>query len=118
MGKGLYQLNELKDDGIDYLKLRWAALRLEVVDKLSEGISKAFGYLILIVLIFLALGFLMTALALWIGDMLGHPSLGFLIAGGGFLLGAVLIFFLGKRMLAGTMVRYFVDLFFTDKYDE
>jgi hypothetical protein len=115
MGRGLDQLGELKDDGIDYLKLRWASLRLEMVDKLSDGVSKAFGYLIFIVLILIALGFLMTALALWIGEMLGHPSLGFLIAGGGFLIVAVIIFFLGGKMIVGTMIRYFVDLFFTDK---
>lgn len=115
MGKGLDQLCELRDDGIDYLKLRWASLRLEAVEKISSGISKAFGYLLAIVLVIIAMVFLTTALALWLGEILGHPALGFLVGGGVFIVAALVLFLLGGKMLDNTMVRYFIGLFFTDK---
>ena len=115
MGKGLDQLSELRDGTVDYLKLRWASLRLEAVEKISGGISKAFGYLLAIILIVFALAFLTTALALWLGELLGPLSLGFLIGGGVFVIGALVMFILGRKLLDNTMVRYFIGLFFTDK---
>ncbi len=115
MGKGLDQLSELRDGTVDYLKLRWASLRLEAVEKISGGISKAFGYLLAIIFVIIALAFLTTALALWLGELLGHLSLGFLIGGGVFVIGALVMFILGRKLLDNTMVRYFIGLFFTDK---
>jgi hypothetical protein len=115
MRRGFDQLCELKDEGIDYLRLRWASLRLDAVDKISGSLSKAFGYAIALFLVFFALVFLMIALALWVGEELGCPALGFLIAGGGFLIGGMIMFFVGKDMINNTLVRYFIDMFFTEK---
>ncbi len=115
MGRGFDQLTGLKDDAAEYLKLRWTSARLEAVDKISGGLAKALGYAVFVALALSALVFLMVALAIWIGEMLGHASLGFLIAGGGFLLAAAIVMLVGRRLFANTLVRYFVDLFFTDK---
>jgi hypothetical protein len=116
MTNGFDELRSLGDEAFDYLKLRWASFRLATVDRLSDSAAKAIGAMIAGVVLLFALVFLMVALALWIGEMLGHYSLGFLIAGGGFLLVGVVLWLVGRRLFAGTMVRFFVDMFFTD-YD-
>lgn len=114
MANGFDELRGLGEETLDYLKLRWASLRLATVDRLSVAAAKALGALVALSVILFAVVFLMIALALWIGEMLGHASLGFLIAGGGFLLVGIILFYVGRRMFAGTMVKYFVDMFFTD----
>ncbi len=114
MANGFDELRGLGEETLDYLRLKWASLRLGTVDRLSSIAALALGRAIAFVVILFAVVFLMIALALWIGEMLGHPSLGFLISGGGFLLIGIIFYFLGRRMFGGTMVRWFVDLFFTD----
>lgn len=114
MGKGLDQLEDLRDDGVRYARLKWAQIRLRIVDNTSTLLSKAFGYIIFLVLIFLALAFLMVALSLWIGEMLGHMSLGFLISGGAFLIGGLVVYFIRDKLVADTLVRYFIDIFFPE----
>ena len=114
MGQILDRLNELKDDGMDYARLRWASMRLAAVDKISTTLSKAFGYLIFLILLFAALAFFMVALALWLGELLGHMSLGFLISGGAFLVACIITWFLGRRMVVNTIVRYMIDIFFPE----
>ncbi len=118
MGSGIDKLTGLKDDAIDYARLRWASLRLDAVDKLSGGVSKVLGYLIAVFILLFALAFLMFALALWVGEMLESPALGFLIAGSGFLLIGILTFFIGRRLLVNPVVKFFANLFFTDKDDD
>ncbi len=117
MGRGFDQFFELRDEGLDYLRLRWARARLGIVEKLSTGIAKAFGWVIFVVLVLSGLSFMMVALALWLGELLGDPVWGFLIAGGIFLLGAALMLLVGRRLVANSMVRYFIDMFFTENDD-
>jgi hypothetical protein len=118
MGNGLEQFDELKEELVEYLKLRWASFRLGAVDGISSGLAKAFGYVIFLALIFIALTFLMFALALWLGEVLGHPALGFLIAGGAFLVAGIAIYFVHDRLGRNAIVRYFVDVFFSEKDDD
>ncbi len=114
MGRGLDDFLELRDEAYDWVRLRWANLRLGVVEKLSVGMGKAFGWVIFILLVLSAITFLMIALALWLGELLGHTSYGFLIAGGALLLCAVIGLLVGGRLVTNSMVRYFVDMFFTE----
>jgi hypothetical protein len=118
MRNGMEQFTELREELVEYLKLRWAAFRLGAVDGISSALAKAFGYIIFLVLIFIALIFLMMALALWLGDVLGHPALGFLVSGGAFLIAAIVIYFVHYRLGRNAIVRYFIDLCFSDKDDD
>ncbi len=118
MGKFVDQIEDLRDDGAEYLRLKWAEIRLTAVDKISTTLSRALGYVLFLVLIFIALAFFMVALALWLGEILGHQSLGFLISGGAVLIAAVVVYFAGGRLMVDTLVRYFVDIFFTENDDE
>jgi len=120
MGVGFDRLYGLRDEGLDYLKLRWTSLRLTAVEKIAGSLSKAFGIALSLVFVLTALIFLMVALALWIGEMLGHPSLGFLITGGGFLVLGIVLFFVGKILVANSLVKHFIDMFFTydNDYDD
>jgi hypothetical protein len=114
MRSGLEGLGDLRDDALDYVKLRWASIRLGAADRLSSAVSRVLGYVLAFTLVLFAVVFMMVALSLWIGYMLGHPALGFLICGGAFLIVGVVILFAGRNMFANSMVKYFVDLFFTD----
>ncbi|MDR2890203.1 MAG: phage holin family protein [Alistipes sp.] len=107
-------LSGLGDDGVEYLKLRWTSLRLKAVDTLSDSLSGAFGFVLALAVVLVALTFLAIALALWIGEMIGHLSLGFLISGGGFLICGVVLFFVGRKLVENSLVRHFIDVFFTD----
>jgi multisubunit Na+/H+ antiporter MnhB subunit len=114
MSNGLDELRWLGEETFDYLRLRWASLRLATVDRLSAAASKALGAVVAFVVVLFAVIFLMIALALWIGEELGHASLGFLIAGGVFLIVGIILFYVGRKFFEGSMVRHFVELFFTD----
>ena len=114
MANGFDELRSLGEEGFDYLKLRWASLRLAAVDRLSNSAAKVLGAVIAGMVIMTAAVFLMVALALCLGEALGSYSLGFLIVGAIFLLIGVVIMLVGRRLFAGPMVRYFVDMFFTD----
>ncbi|MDR0907210.1 MAG: phage holin family protein [Rikenellaceae bacterium] len=118
MRNGLEQFAELREELSEYLKLRWTAMRLGAIDGASSALAKVFGYVIFLVLVFIALIFLMFALALWLGEVLGHPALGFLVAGGAFLVAAGMIYFVHDRLGRNAIVRYFVDMCFTDKDDD
>lgn len=98
---------------MEYLRLRWAKMRLEAVDRLSGGLSKVVGWVLCLWFVVFAIVFLMVALALWIGQALDNPSLGFLIAGGGFLVLGAALFFVGRVVVRGPLIRHFVDMFFT-----
>jgi hypothetical protein len=114
MANGLDELRGLGEETLDYLKLRWASMRLATVDRLSQGAARAAGAILAGVVMLVALMMMMVALALWIGETMGSYPLGFLIAGGGFLLIGLVLWLVGRKLFAGTMVRFFVDLFFTD----
>jgi hypothetical protein len=66
------------------------------------------------VLLFIALAFMTVAAALWLGEVLGHASLGFLITGGVFLIASLVTWFVGGKMVLNTVVRYFIDIFFPE----
>ncbi len=114
MANAFDELRSLGEEGFDYLKLRWASLRLGTVERLSGAAARLAGGLLAGLLILSAVVFLMVALALWIGETTGSYALGFLVAGGVFLLVGVVFLLVGRRVFAGPMVRYFIDLFFTD----
>ncbi len=114
MANGLDELRDLGEETVDYVKLRWASMRLGVVERLSASTSRALGRIVALVVVLFAVLFLMIALALWIGEMLGHLSLGFLVAGGALLLAGIVLFYVGRWFFADSTVRWFIDLFFSD----
>lgn len=118
MAKGLRQFEELTEDGVRYAKLKWVSVRLALVENLSTLVNKAYGYLIVLILALIAVVFLMVALSLWLGELLGHMSLGFLISGGAFLIAAAVVFFLRRKLIINSLVGTFANLFFTTKDDD
>jgi hypothetical protein len=114
MANGLDEFRGLGEEALDYLKLRWASMRLATVDRLSQGAARVTGAVLAGAVMLVALMLLMVSLALWIGECVGSYPLGFVIVGGGFLLVGLVLWLAGGKLFAGTMVRFFVDLFFTD----
>ena len=65
----------------------WVELQLELAvvriwERFEGHLSQFIARLVAALLGYSALVFLMVAVALWLGPVLGHTSLGFLIAGG------------------------------------
>ncbi len=118
MANGFDELRSLGEETLDYLKLRWASTRLAAVDTLSAGAARVAGVILVWIAGVCAAIFLMVALALWIGEVTGSYALGFLVAGGGFLLAAVIFWLARRRLFAGSMVRHFARLFFTCNDDD
>lgn len=107
-------LADLRDDAMEYLSLRWTAVRLRAVSGMSDGLGSATGWILAGVFGVGAIVFMMVALALWIGRLTGDPAMGFLIAGGGMLLLAAAGFFIGRAVVRRAAVRRLASMFFTD----
>lgn len=118
MAKGIEKFDDIGEGGIRYLKLKWVSLRLALADNLSTLVNKAFGFALVLVLSLVAVIFLMVALSIWIGEMLGHLSLGFLISGGAFVIAAVTVFLCRRKLIVDSLVRTFTNMFFTSNDDE
>lgn len=73
--EGITEVRRLIDSYIDLIKLRTHKRGIEIGSRITYG-------LFTIALIIIGFTFLCVALALFIGELLGSYSLGFLIAGG------------------------------------
>ncbi len=80
-------ISNIKDYGEERINL----IMLNVQEKTAKAIAGTASVLILIILGVFTLAFLSFALAWFIGQLLGHTYLGFLIVAGVYLLAAILI---------------------------
>lgn len=92
-------IQELIERAVDYGKTTMELLKLKAIDKSINVISLlvAKTILIMVVAMFLLAG--STALALWLGELLGKAYYGFLIVAGFFGLISLLILAFGKRLI-------------------
>ena len=95
---GLY-MQAVTDDAKAWFEAQKAVTVLEV----SEKVGKLSSMFLLVVVLGLvtttALDLWVTALAIWLGDLLGNMALGFLAAGGLFLLLGALFYLVWRSVL-------------------
>lgn len=94
------RLEDFMESNIEYYKLRLFKASMKTVVSLVNLII--FGSLFLFVMIFFAIGF-----ALWIGYLIGHSWVGFLIIGGVFLLLVILMLLFGRKLIERKILYHF-----------
>ena len=103
--------NSLLDLGLDEVKLKTAK-------GLSIAGQKFLVTILLLSLVNMVLISLAVGVALILGHVLGDYAVGAFIVSGLFLLVALVVFLLRKRLFVNSLVRMFVRIFFEDKADD
>jgi hypothetical protein len=99
MEEKAHLIEVLVEKATEYGKTTLALAKLKVLDKTSTIVSSLIPYSILIVFSGFCLLFLSLGLSILLGEILGIPSLGYLIVGGFYgLVGAFLRYILHHRI--------------------
>lgn len=101
-----------KRDVLQYVELKLQYYKLEFVDVFSTIFSKliSVGVALLVGVIFLT--FLLFALALFLGDILGAYYWGFLIVAGVFLLFGIIFILSKNKLLTNPLVNTLIGVLF------
>ena len=101
----------------DFLETKIELFKLGMVDKGTRiGADVISGYVVAKIAA-TAMLFLSLALAIWLGQVVDSVALGFVIVGGTYLLFAVALFALRRRLLAGPILKTLISASFKDKSD-
>ncbi len=95
---GLY-MQAVTDDAKAWFEAQKAVTVLEVSEKVGKLSSMLLLVVVLGLVITTALVLWFIALAIWLGDLLGNTALGFLAAGGSFLLLGALFYLVWRSVL-------------------
>jgi FtsH-binding integral membrane protein len=88
---GIY-VESIADDTREWFEVQKETTKLELSEHLAKLTAKVVSVLVVGLLVATVLVMWFIALALWIGELLGHTPLGFVVAGGIFVvLGAVFL---------------------------
>jgi hypothetical protein len=74
--------NTILDQAEQYIKTSMELYTLTLTGKIAKAVSTLVTQLVIGILSMIVLFLLVMCLAFWIGDLLGHDYLGFLIMGG------------------------------------
>jgi len=112
--------DDLKDDtkGLTdnvqaYVENRLNYLKLDVFKKTMLGITTLIKVILVSVLGLISFFFLSIALAIWLGDVLGKPSYGYLLVGGFYILLIVFVLLFAKKAIERLILRKYAKLFFS-----
>ncbi len=100
-----------------YLELQKEFVRLDAAEKVTVILSVVLIVAVLLLLGSIVLLFLTLALAHYLGDVLGSPSLGFGLISAFVLLLAVVFYFNRDRMVVQPMARFMTRLILTKDAD-
>jgi pheromone shutdown protein TraB len=89
------ETNTILDQAEQYIKTSMELYTLTLTGKIAKAVSTLVTQLVIGILSMIVLFLLVMCLAFWIGDLLGHDYLGFLIMGG--VLGLVTFILFVKR---------------------
>ena len=105
-------LGDLLERAEEYGKTTLELIKLKSVDKLAETSSRLISRIIAMIFLFMFFLWALIALSLWLGYLLGHLWLGFLIVAGFFgLIGVLLQFFMHnpvKKLIANLIIKQFL----------
>ena len=93
------QHTSLLEDVEAYVKTNTELFKLQITDRLSDFITSLVVNLIFLLFGFLFIFLLSFALAIWMGNLLGNPSLGFVVTAGIFALLAFLVYLLRESII-------------------
>lgn len=112
----VYQ-NFIKDSK-EYLKTRYDLLKLELLEKMSKILALIVMIFIALVLILTALAYFSLALVVWMENFFGSLLPGFLIVGGFFLLLLIVIYCLRTKLFLNPLIGVLSGILFEEKREE
>ena len=114
--KGIKELVQaLYKDIKKYLKLQIDYQRLDIIETIVVFITKVFSFAIIWVLVFVVGFFMVMALALFLGDVLGAYYWGFLIVAGVVALFGLIIYMLRGTIFTNPITNALVTAAFSNK---
>lgn len=87
--------DSIVDQVEDYIKINQELYTLKITEKVAETISSVFSRLIIGLFAFVFIFMLTMGLSYWIGELMGHIYLGFLVIGG--IVGLIALLFYWRR---------------------
>lgn len=110
-------VEDLVEHVTDYIELQKELLMINAKEKAASAISQTIVWIFAVLLAVLAFVFLSTALAIWIGNMLGSSGYGFLIVGGLYGMVAILFFRFRESLLQNRLNDLFLTKFLTNNHE-
>ncbi len=102
----------LRRDITKYIELKVDLFKIEFIETFSSIFSKIITLWVSIILGIIFISFLLLALGLYLGKILGAYYWGFLIVAGIFLLLAILFILLRNVILTNPLINSFIETFF------
>jgi len=107
--------NVFKKDIFNYIELKLDYLKLEFIETFSLVYSKIITAWVVVVCLLITSGFMLIALALYLGKLWKSYHLGFLAVGGVFFVFMIIFFIFRKKILTNPMVNLLISIFFEKK---
>ncbi|MCD7962062.1 MAG: phage holin family protein [Rikenellaceae bacterium] len=103
-------IKQLITDFFEFIKLKSESLALGIIENSSKLVSTIFSVFVFVILLIFASVFLSAALVWWLTQVLGSFIYASLLLGFIFLVIALIVFVLSKRLIASSVVRMFSDM--------
>jgi hypothetical protein len=101
-------IESLLERAAEYGKSSYELVKLNVIDKTSNGISSFFPNTVVFLVLGTVLLFINLGMAFWIGKILGEVFLGFFIVAGFYILIAIILFFFLRKWLKRIIYDYII----------
>jgi hypothetical protein len=98
----------LLDRATEYSITSYELVKLKAVDKTSDVVSSVIPYSVVLILVSSFLLFLNLGLALWLGEILGKPFLGFMVIAGFYLLIGLIVFLFMHKWIKKVVYNYVI----------
>ena len=105
----------LRHDISKYIELKVDLFKIEFIETFSSIFTQIITLWVSIILGIIFVSFLLLALGLYLGKLLGAYHWGFLIVAGIFLVLAILFIVLRKTILTNPLINSFIETFFKKK---
>ncbi|MBI1344263.1 MAG: hypothetical protein GC171_15170 [Terrimonas sp.] len=102
----------------EYIHIRIALFKIGAAEKGAKLASKIMAKFVIAIMIMMAMLFASFALAIWLSNITGRPSLGFLIMAGAYLILAVILISLKKRLRFTGIMNEFISQLFKEEDDD
>ena len=101
----------LSNDAKVYLESELAYFKLDAYKKAIKATSFIFRFIVTVGVFLVLISFLSLALGLWLGELLNHYYLGFLIIAGLYFIIFMLLLIFGKRFITSRVLKIFNNIF-------
>lgn len=101
----------LSNDAKSYLESELAYYKLDAYKKLIKATSFILSFIVIVSVFLVLLSFLSLALGLWLGELLNHYYLGFLIIAGFYFVIFILLLLFGKQFITNRVLKIFNHIF-------